>query len=77
MTDSISNKDIYEMLEHRMDRFEDSIASEIGIIQNRVSVVEKIFNNLAGKVTIGVLVVGTFVGVLSKMVVDFIEGLKA
>ncbi len=77
MPDTITNKDIYEMLEHRMDRFEDSIGKEIGTIQTRVSVVEKLFNNMAGKVTIGVLVVGTFVGVLSKMVVDFIERLKA
>ena len=76
MSDSISNKDIYEMLEHRMDRFEDSIAKEIGTIQTRVSILEKTFSNLTGKVTIGVLVVGTFVGVLSKFVVDFFERIK-
>lgn len=77
MSDAISNKDIYEMLEHRMNRVEDKIDARFIAVEVRVGTVEKLFNNMAGKVTIGVMVVGTFVGILSKMVMDFVERLKA
>jgi hypothetical protein len=55
---------------------EDQLISRVSVVENKVSAVEKLFNNLAGKATIGVMVVGSIIGVLTNFLVDFIKGLK-
>lgn len=72
----ITLKDVYDVVNSRMDRMEDQLISRVSVVENKVSAVEKLFNNLAGKATIGVMVVGSIIGVLTNFLVDFIKGLK-
>lgn len=70
-------KDIYDVVNDRMDRMEDQILPRINDLEKRQNSVEKVFSNMAGKVAIGVLVVGTFVGVLTDFVINFFKNLKS
>jgi hypothetical protein len=70
-------KDIYDVVNDRMDRMEDKIDDRFVTAENRIGTVEKLFNNMAGKVTIGVLVVGTFIGIITSYAVEFIRGIKS
>jgi hypothetical protein len=72
----ITLKDVYDVVNNRMDRMEDQLVARVSTLENKVSVVEGLFNNLAGKVTIGVLVVGSVMGVLVSFIVDFIRRIK-
>lgn len=76
----ITLKDIYDVVNRLEDKVDDrfsNIESDVEIVKTRVSSVEKLFSNMAGKVAIGVLIVGTFVGVLSDMFINFFKNLKS
>lgn len=76
----ITLKDIYDVVNRLEDKVDDrfsNIESDVEVVKTRVSSVEKLFSNMAGKVAIGVLIVGTFVGVLSDMFINFFKNLKS
>ena len=72
----VTLKDIYDVVNDRMDRLENKVDDRFVIVENRVGIVERLFNNMAGKVTIGVLVVGTLIGIISNYILEFLRRLK-
>lgn len=76
----ITLKDIYDVVNRLEDKVDDrfsNIEVDVEAVKTRVNSVEKLFSNMAGKVAIGVLVVGTFVGVLTDFVINFFKNLKS
>ena len=76
----VTLKDIYDVVNRLEDKVDDrfhNIEVDVETVKTRVGSVEKLFSNMAGKVAIGVLIVGTFVGVLSDMFINFFKNLKS
>lgn len=76
----VTLKDIYDVVNRLEDKVDDrfsNIEVDVEAVKNRVGSVEKLFSNMAGKVAIGVIIVGSVVGIISDLVINFIRNLKS
>lgn len=76
----ITLKDIYDVVNRLEDKVDDrfqNIEVDVESVKTRVGSVEKLFSNMAGKVTMGVIIVGTIVGIISEIIVNFFRNIKS
>lgn len=76
----ITLKDIYDVVNRLEDKVDDrfqNIEVDVESVKTRVGSVEKLFSNMAGKAAIGVIVVGTFVGIITDLIINFFKNLKS
>lgn len=76
----VTLKDIYDVVNRLEDKVDDRFAhieSDVDAVKTRVGTVEKLFSNMAGKVAIGVIIVGSVVGIISDLVINFFRSIKS
>jgi hypothetical protein len=73
----VTIKDVYDVVNNRMDRLEDKFDTELKGLDTRVTAVENTNSNIMGKIGVGVAGLSIIFSAIVSVVVDYLKGHKA